>query len=304
MTVAHLETAQADTATPVPALLSAAYRRLDAVCEALSVRVTEPGRSATRQPLSRTTRPALSRATRAPRPAAHTIGLMDGQESVEAFVEAEAARIQDRHDHSAPRHVAASRALHDYAWSVGLLMSGVWYLERRVPRVAPSDIRVDLTTGMYEITPGTDLVCLPDDAATALPGTRTVAHQEALRAELRAAVADHMGPVLDAIGPYARRGSRALWGLVGDDLVSGLWYLGRMRGDEASGVRAASAVLPSAHAPFPGGADFRSLRTSDGREHPTRTRMGCCLYYTIRPAEACSTCPRTCDTERLRRLEG
>lgn len=56
MTVAHLETAQADTATPVPALLSAAYRRLDAVCEALSVRVTEPGRSATRQPLSRTTR--------------------------------------------------------------------------------------------------------------------------------------------------------------------------------------------------------------------------------------------------------
>ncbi|MER6162744.1 (2Fe-2S)-binding protein [Streptomyces sp. NPDC001868] len=296
MTVAHLETTQADTATSVPRLLAAAYRRLDTMCEALSVRVAEPGPSTT-------TRQQRSGAALAPQGAIHTIGLTDRQEGVEAFVEAEAARIQDRYDHTAPRHVAASRALHDYAWSVGLLMSGVWCLERRVPRVAPSDIRVDLASGAFEITPGTDLVCLPDDPATALPGARAVAHQEALRAELRAAVADHMGPVLEAFGPYVRRGSRALWGLVSDDLVSGLWYLGRMRGDEAAGVRAASAVLPTAHAPFPGGADFRSLHTSDGREHPTRTRMGCCLYYTIRPAEACSTCPRTCDAERLRRLE-
>ncbi|MBE4741407.1 MULTISPECIES: (2Fe-2S)-binding protein [Streptomyces] len=285
MTVAHLETAQADTATSVPVLLSAAYRRLDATCEALSVRIGGPGRSADGS-------------------AGRTVGLTDGQEDVEAFVEAEAARIRERHDHTAPRHVAASRALHDYAWSVSLLMSGVWYLERRVPRIAPGDIRIDLASGAFEVAPGTDLVCLPDDPAALLPGTRTVAHPEALRAELRAAVADHMGPVLEAMGPYARRGSRALWGLVSDDLVSGLWYLGRTRGDEAAGVRAASAVLPSAHAPFPGGADFRSLRTDDGREHPTRTRMGCCLYYTIRPAEACSTCPRTCDAERLRRLEG
>ncbi|MFM9456635.1 (2Fe-2S)-binding protein [Streptomyces europaeiscabiei] len=295
MTVAHLETAQADTATHVPELLSAAYRRLDAVAEALSVRVAGTGRPADRQP---------SGPARSPQVALRTVGLMDGQESMEAFVEAEAARIRTRYDHFAPRHVAASRALHDYAWSVGLLMSGVWYLERRVPRITPDDIRVDLATGAFEIRPGSDLVCLPDDPAAELPGARAVAHQDSLRSELRTAVADHMGPVLDAIGPYTRRGSRALWGLVSDDLVSGLWYLGRIRGDEAAGVRAASAVLPTAHAPFPGGADFRSLRTGDGREHPTRTRRGCCLYYTIRPAEACSTCPRTCDAERLRRLEG
>ncbi|UUU19796.1 (2Fe-2S)-binding protein [Streptomyces sp. DSM 40750] len=297
MTVAHLETAQADPATHVPELFAAAYRRLDTVCEALSVRITEPGRPVTPRPSARNAPPV----DQVPD---ETVDLMEGQESIEAFVEAEAARIQDRHDHTAPRHVAASRALHDYAWSVGLLMSGVWYLERRVPRIAPGDIRVDLASGTYEISPGAEFVCLPDDPAAALPGARAVPHQEALRAELRAAVAEHMGPVLEAIRPYVRRGSRALWGLVSDDLVSGLWYLGRMLGDEAAGVRAASEVLPTARAPFPGGADFRSLRTSDGREHPTRTRMGCCLYYTIRPAEACSTCPRTGDAERLRRLEG
>lgn len=218
-------------------------------------------------------------------------------------MDAEAARVQDRYGHTAPRHVAASRALHDYAWSIGLLMSGVWYLERRVPRIAPGDIRIDLATATYDVTPGTALTCLPDDPVATLPGTRAVTQQESLRAELRNAVADHLGPVLDAMGPYARRGSRALWGMVSDDLVSGLWYLGRTLGDEQAGIRAASEVLPGARAPFPGGADFRTLRTSDGREHPTRTRGSCCLYYTIRPAEACSTCPRTRDTERLRRLE-
>lgn len=287
MTMASPALPRTDAPTRVPVLLAAAYHRLDALCEVLSVRVAEP---APESPLS-------------PQMTNGPVGLTERQESMAAFVEAEAARIQDRYGHTAPRHVAASRALHDYAWSVGLLMSGVWYLERRVPRIAPDDIRVDLASGAYEICPGSDLLCLPDDPVAALAGARPVAHQEALRAELRSAVADHMGPVLDAIGPYVRRGSRALWGMVSDDLVSGLWYLGRVFGEEAAGVRAASEVLPAAHAPFPGGAGFRSLRTSDGREHPTRTRVGCCLYYTIRPAEACSTCPRTCDAERLRRLE-
>lgn len=27
------------------------------------------------------------------------------------------------------------------------------------------------------------------------------------------------------------------------------------------------------------------------------------MYYTLDAAEACLTCPRTCDAERLRRLE-
>ncbi|MEW2402396.1 (2Fe-2S)-binding protein [Streptomyces sp. NPDC046862] len=278
---AALDLAPADADTDVPGLLAASYRRLASLCEVLSVRVTYAGQ-----------------------PGASGPCLVEGQEHVEAFVDAEAARIQDRHGHTAPRHVAASRALHDYAWSVGLLMGGIWYLERRVPRIAPEDVRLDLASGTFEVTPGTRLACLPDDRAAALPGALPLAHEEALRGELRQAVARHMGPVLDAIGPRARRGSRALWGMVADDLVSGIWHLGRVLGEEAAAVRAATDVLPSALGPFPGGAGFRHLRTADGREHPTRTRTGCCLYYTIRPGEACSTCPRTCDAERVRRLGG
>ncbi|WP_221359592.1 (2Fe-2S)-binding protein [Streptomyces beigongshangae] len=282
---AALETPPAAAAATVSGLLCGAYRQLVGVCGALTVTLDDPAPGFTRTDVS-------------------GAELTKDHEALEAFLAAEDARIRTRYDHVPRRDVAASRALHDYAWSVGLLMSGVWYLTGRVPRVRPGDVRVDLASGAFGVTPGPDLACLPGDPAAALPGVLTVPHEEALRAELRIAVADHMEPLLSAIGPYVRRGPRALWGLVADDLVSGIWYLGRMLGRETDAVRAATALLPSAVPPFPGGADFRRLAGADGRQHPTRTRMGCCLYYTIRPAEACATCPRTCDAERLRRLGG
>ncbi|MFD5015467.1 (2Fe-2S)-binding protein [Streptomyces chartreusis] len=278
MSLAPMTTAVAHT-------LGDVYARLTGLCEVLSVRVAEPGAADAGAGVS----------------AAELV--KDGA-ALDAFVAAETARIQDRHGVVARRHVSASRALHDYVWSVSLLMSGAWYLERRVPRIRPEDLRLDLATAEFTVAPGSDLACLADDPAAALPGVLTVPHEEALRAELRAAIADHMAPLLDAIGPVARRGSRALWGMVSDDLVSGIWYLGRVLGREDEAVRAAGRLLPSAVVPYPSGADFRHLTTADGRRHPTRTRAGCCMYYAIRPDEACATCPRTCDAERLRRLEG
>lgn len=266
------------------ALLASTHRRLTALCPALRADIAEPG--------SRAGQGWADGAELAARP-----------EFLDALLDAETFRIRRDHAHTARRDVAASRALHDYLWSVALLMSGPWYLERRVPRIRPHDIRISLTTGAFEVVPG-GFACLSDDPAAELPGVRVVAHEEALRAELRAAVADHMRPLLAAVGPAVRRGPRALWGMVGDDLVSGVWYLGRMLGEEERGVREAGELLPRPERPFPGGADFRRLVGRDGQSYPTRTRAGCCLYYTIRPSEACGTCPRTGDAERLRRLEG
>ncbi|MGW8887951.1 (2Fe-2S)-binding protein [Streptomyces sp. NPDC055749] len=264
-------------------LLAATYRRLTTHCETLRVTIAE------RRPHSQHGPTAHDLATSPPHLA--------------AFVEAESVRIRSRHDHTPRPDVAASRALHDYLWSVSLLMAGAWYLDRRVPRIHPADVQVDLTGGVLHITPGA-FACLPDDPAAGLPGTRVLANEEALRTELRAAVADHVGPLLTAMAPQLRRGPRALWGMAGDDLISAIWHLGRTLGQEEQALRAASELLPSPSAPFPSGANFRHLTTRDGTDHPTRTRLGCCLYYTIRPSEACITCPRTCDAERLRRLEG
>ncbi|MFE5915157.1 (2Fe-2S)-binding protein [Streptomyces wedmorensis] len=272
------------------ATLARTYGRLAAVCEALDVRVAtagaRPGRWVDGAELGESAGPGGS------------------QEALDAFVAAEAARIRAGRGHDPRPDVAASRALHDYLWSVSLLMSGAWYLERRVPRILPREVRVDLSTGAFEVVPGAGFACLPGDPVAHLPGARVVADEEALRAELRSAVADHVRPLLAAIGPRVRRRDRALWGMVTDDLVSGIWYLGRTLGQEDRAVREATDVLPTAIGPFPGGADFRRLASRDGRLHPTRTRLGCCMYYTLDAARACATCPRTCDAERLRRIEG
>lgn len=268
--------------------LARTYGRLAAACEALNVRVATASDRPEQWQLSgaELTEPAGSR------------------QALDDFVAAEAARIRAGHGHDPRPDVAASRALHDYLWSVSLLMSGAWYLERRVPRIRPREVRVDLATGAFEIVPAAGFTCLPGDPAAHVEGARVVADEEALRAELRAAVADHMRPLLAAIGPLVRRRDRALWGMVTDDLVSGIWYLGRALGQEEHAVREATELLPMAIAPFAGGADFRRLADRAGYLHPTRTRLGCCMYYTLDSARACATCPRTCDAERLRRIEG
>ncbi|WP_371750020.1 (2Fe-2S)-binding protein [Streptomyces sp. NBC_01283] len=282
MTVAP-DLASNATALSPAALLAETYRRLATHCESLAVTVARPDSAVSQGWVT-------------------GAELVSHQGALDAFVGAEAARIRAGHDHTPRPDVAASRALHGYLWSVSLLMSGAWHLERRVPRIHPEEVRVHLETGEFEIVPGS-FACLPDDPAAGLPGTRVLADEESLRAELRAAVVAHMRPLLTAIGPRLRRGQRALWGMAGDDLISGIWYLGRMLGQEDEALCAVDALLPGPVEPFPGGAAFRNLTTRDGERHPTRTRLGCCLYYTIRAAEACGTCPRVCDAERLRRLE-
>ncbi len=202
-------------------------------------------------------------------------------EALSAVVDGESARILAAHGLRPRPDVAASRALHHYLWTTALLFSGPWYLDRRVPALAPDAVRVDPLSGAFTLAPEG---CWDGQRAASPAGLRT-------------AVAEHVAPVLRAFAPRVRRGPRSLWGMAGDDLVSGLWYLGRVFGDERRAVREAGAVLPGGTPPFPGAAAFRELSGQ-----PTRTRIGCCMYYAIRPDEACLTCPRTSDAERVRRM--
>ncbi|MFF2349567.1 (2Fe-2S)-binding protein [Kitasatospora sp. NPDC058115] len=198
---------------------------------------------------------------------------------------------------TAPRpHVTASRLLHHYLWSVCVLIAGPWWRARRVPSINGADLWLHAPTGDLALRPG---------ACVTRPG------EDELRAELRAAVVAHVEPLVTAFAAPTRRGTRALWGMVTDDLAAAIWYLGKQldarapapgTGREAAAVEAAGAVLPGRTDPLPGAASFRRLRGEDGRTHHTRTRLGCCLYYAVEPARACLTCPRTGDEERLRRL--
>ncbi|MFE0461881.1 (2Fe-2S)-binding protein [Kitasatospora sp. NPDC058965] len=200
---------------------------------------------------------------------------------------------------TAPRpDVAAGFWLHRYSWPLCLLFGLPWLLERRVPlptveQVAFRPARPAGGPVELALLPGAPhrFACLPDDPAARHPGAVPVPDRAALDATLRTAVAGHLAPLLAAFRPQLRRGPRTLWGLATDELVESLWYAAGLLGLGPRAVADLEALLPGGTAPFTGGAGFRR---ADGQ--PARTRVSCCLFYTVRPAEACAGCPRTAAT--------
>lgn len=200
---------------------------------------------------------------------------------------------QGRRDYgSTPRPDAAlSLRLHRYAWSVCLLMSVPWFLDRRVPRLPVEHLWFHRENGWLTVDIQ-EFWCLPKDPARELPGALVVRDETTLRAMLRSAVAEHFGPILAAFQPHMRRGPHALWGAVTDDLTEGLWRLGRLLDQEERAVTELSELLPGHAAPFTATAGFRRSTAPEPPGRPERTRLSCCLFYTLRPAEICATCPR------------
>ncbi|CAL9382817.1 hypothetical protein SUDANB6_01096 [Streptomyces sp. enrichment culture] len=201
--------------------------------------------------------------------------------------------------------VVASFGLHRYAWPACLLITVPWFLHRRVPRYPVTHVSFDrtapgLSVGRMAVRPE-GFACLPGDPAAALPGARVVAGEEALRAEVRAAVAEHLEPVLTGFGPRMRRRGRALWGMATDEVVEGLWYVAHLLGEEERARHELELLLPGATRPYVGAAAFRELTGPDGEPVRTRDRASCCMFYTVRPEDTCATCPRTCDADRVRK---
>lgn len=197
--------------------------------------------------------------------------------------------------------MVASFGLHRYAWPACLLVTVPWFLHRRVPRIPVEDVAFQRASGHLTLRVR-EFACLPDDPAAALPGARVVTDEAALRAEVLASVAEHLGPVLDGFGPRMRRGKRALWGMATDEVVEGLWYIAHLLGEERRAMAELEALLPGTTKPYVGNAGFRELTGPDGESLPTRDRASCCLFYTLRPEDTCVTCPRTCDADRIRKL--
>ncbi|HET6856407.1 MAG TPA: (2Fe-2S)-binding protein [Streptomyces sp.] len=227
--------------------------------------------------------------------------LADGGAALDAFLAWDNAQVLRDYGQQARPDVIASFGLHRYAWPACLLITVPWFLHRRVPRVPVEDVTFQRTLGRMTVRVR-EFACLPDDPAAALPGARVVPDEEALRAEVRASVAEHLGPVLDGFGPRMRRGKRALWGMATDEIVEGLWYIAHLVGEERRAMTELEQLLPGTTKPYAGTAGFRELTGPNGESLPTRDRASCCLFYTLRPEDTCVTCPRTCDAERVRKL--
>ncbi|WP_062648879.1 (2Fe-2S)-binding protein [Streptomyces maremycinicus] len=232
--------------------------------------------------------------------------LAAGGAALESFLAWDDAQVLRDYGRAARPDVVASFGLHRYSWPACLLITVPWFLHRRVPRLPVTHVSYDRTgDGMrMAVRPPTSFACLPGDPAALLPGARVVPDEEALRAEVRAAVAEHHEPVLAGFGPAARRRGRALWGMVTDEIVEGLWYVAGLlgEGEKDRARRELELLLPGATRPYVGSASFRELTGPQGETLPTRDRASCCMFYTLDPDDTCATCPRTCDADRVGKL--
>ncbi|WAZ24963.1 (2Fe-2S)-binding protein [Streptomyces cinnabarinus] len=226
---------------------------------------------------------------------------------LDAFLAWDDAQILRDYEQRARPDVTATFGLHRYAWPACLLITVPWFLHRRVPRLPVTHVSYDRTApglaiGRLAVRPTAGFACLPGDPAASLPGARVVPDEEALRTEVRAAVAEHLEPVLAGFGPRMRRRGRALWGMATDEIVESLWYVAHLLGEEERATRELELLLPGSTKPYAGSAAFRVLTGPNGESLPTRDRVSCCMFYTLRPEDACATCPRTCDAERVTKL--
>jgi|GEM_PF-1479765 len=275
---------------PVPrSPLTAAYTRLTEVFPGLEITEID-----TREPLPHTG--GWVRAT----------SLAEGGAALESFLSWDDAQVLRDYGHKARPDVVASFGLHRYAWPACLLITVPWFLHRRVPRFPVTHVAYDRTSPGLSVgrlaVRSAGFACLPDDPAAALPGARVVDDEEALRARVRSAVAEHLEPVLGGFGPRMRRRGRALWGMATDELVEGLWYVAQLLGEQPRATRELELLLPGATRPYVGSAAFRELTGPDGESLPNRDRASCCMFYTVRPEDTCATCPRTCDADRVAKL--
>ncbi|MFE3945656.1 (2Fe-2S)-binding protein [Streptomyces sp. NPDC059118] len=227
--------------------------------------------------------------------------LAAGGAALDTFLAWDHAQVVRDYGQEPRPDVVASFGLHRYAWPACLLVTVPWFLHRRVPRIPVEDVTFQRALGHLTLRVR-EFACLPDDPAAVLPGARVVPDEAALRAEVLAAVADHIGPVLDGFGPRMRRRGRALWGMATDEIVEGLWYIAHLLGEERRAMAELEALLPGTTKPYVGTAGFRELTGPNGETLPTRDRASCCLFYTLRPEDTCVTCPRTCDADRVRKL--
>ena len=269
---------------PAGSALTAAYTRMTEALPSLGVTELTPGE------------PAPTGGGRVP-----VAGLAAGGADLDAYLARDDEQVLTDHGRRARPDVVATFGLHRYAWPACLLITVPWFLLRRVPRFPVEDVTFQRMPGRIAVRVG-EFACLPDDPAAASPGARVVPDEEALRAAVRAAVAEHLEPVLGGFGPRMRRRGRALWALATDEVVESLWYVAGLLGEQRRATDELERLFPGATRPYVGTAAFREVTGPSGECLPARDRASCCFYYTLDAEDTCANCPRNSEAVRIAKL--
>ncbi|WP_435861340.1 (2Fe-2S)-binding protein [Streptomyces tauricus] len=299
-------TVPAVAARPAHSALTEAYTRMTEVFPALGVTELAPGEPAP----TGDGRISVAR-------------LAEAGPEFDSFLAWDDEQVLADHGRRARPDVIASFGLHRYAWPACLLITVPWFVLRRVPRFPVQDVTFQRMPGRIAVRVG-EFACLPDDPAATLPGARVVPDEVALRAEVRASVAEHLEPVLSGFGPRMRRRGRALWAMATDEVVESLHYVAGLLGEQERATRelerlfpgtgtgtgtggggavgAGPAPAPVSTKPYVGTAGFREVTGPNGECLPTRDRASCCFYYTLDAEDTCANCPRNTEAVRIAKL--
>jgi len=210
-----------------------------------------------------------------------------------------AARGTDRRD------VPASFFVHGYSWLLAAAGVGAYLLDRRLPSLDQPSVLVRFSP---EGQPAAlalladRFLALPDDPAAAQTGATTVPDTAALRDALRAALAEHLAPLIAAVRPKAALGPRAMWLLAADNLA---WTVVHHAGPEPDGAWShaeVAALTQAVDSPFRGRTRVVEVERG-GRRGRFVARGSCCLNDKLPGQTRCATCPLLSDRERQTRLE-
>jgi ferric iron reductase protein FhuF len=173
--------------------------------------------------------------------------------------------------------VAGALFLDSYVWCLSGAAAAALLLESAIPDLRPGEIRLRFGENGRA-------------AAVAFTGGVLVAPRESeLLGLYRAALVDHLEPLIARLHLTTRRASAAFWRNAGDMAAYTLVWCGRELGDLARGARLARHLLGSPTSL--GRPRSFHLTAPDGTQRLTCVRHGCCLWLRTPHGTVCAGCP-------------
>lgn len=202
------------------------------------------------------------------------------------------------------RAYAGTSLLRSYLWRILTTSVAAFLLERRLSDLQAK--KVSLRFGDSGFAEGLAFssprfFALPDDPEAGHPDATVLPLEADLLARMREALAEtHLRALIPALRSLrVRRGTRALWGVGVDTCAEAFMFLGQSLGREAEALGLAEKLL-AGPSQLSGKTNFFAIDQNENKK-TTRVRNTCCLYYKLGNG-ACSTCPRTTNEERFKRL--
>lgn len=210
-------------------------------------------------------------------------------------------RLRELTDHyQGPTAMAAQFLVGWIASAVTVVPVASLVAERRLPLLDPTGLW--LRAAADEEDPGgpewydamalgrARMAVLPGDPAVGLVNVQVVSDLAALQALLVEQTRQLLTPLVGLVHRVTRRGRRALWGAVADDLTLGFMLAGEALNEPERTRAEAGATFAPAQRPLDFAPDWLRLEHG-GRLHLRRRKTVCCLAYRAPRWGYCATCP-------------